>query len=159
MRSLATALIVSLALTSPALATPDYPDPTHGNNRAYPVRVLLKLSRGITNIAFFWVEPLTNPIKEGWRVENAGGNTIGVVAGMATGVFTGTGYAAARLGFGAVDIASFVVPTPPIMNPETPFGFFETLGTDDAEHRIARVTPPHRVEPQPPQRLGIEHGL
>lgn len=159
MRSLATALIASLLLAGPALAKPSYPDTTAGERRPYPIQALLKLSRGAMNIAFCWLEPLTNPVKEGWRIENEGGNTVAVAAGMTAGVLSGTGYAAGRFALGWIDVATFVLPTSPIMNPETPFGFFETTGTDDAEHRLVRVTPPHRIDPEPPRRLNLNHGL
>lgn len=159
MRFLAIPLLAASLAAGAAHAKPVYPDTTEQTERAYPVRMMLKLSRGITNLAFFWLEPLTNPIKEGWRIENAGGNTLAVASGMTAGVFTGTAYAVARAGTGAFDLVSFPVATGAIMNPETPFGFFETLGTDDAEHRMVRVTPPHRIEPEPPRRLGIDHGL
>lgn len=159
MRSLATALLATSLLASPALAKPNYPDTTHGDRRPYPIRALLKFSRGLMNMTFCWIEPFTNPVKEGWRIENEGGNTLAVTAGMTAGVLSGTGYAAARFGLGAIDAATFFMPTPPVMNPETPFGFFESLGTDDADHRLVRVTPPHRIDPEPPRRLNLHHGL
>lgn len=159
MRSLATALIVSFLLAATAQATPEYPDATRQGERAYPIRTVLKLSRGLMNIAFCWIEPITNPIKEGWRVENAGGNTVAVVTGMTAGVVSGSAYAVARVGSGAVDLASFLIPTGSLMNPETPFGFFETLGAGDSKHRLAHITPPHRIDPEPSRRINVDYGL
>jgi putative exosortase-associated protein (TIGR04073 family) len=159
MRSLATALIVSFLLAATAQAKPEYPDTTRQGERAYPIRTVLKLSRGLMNITFFWIEPITNPIKEGWQIENAGGNTVAVITGMAAGVITGTAYAVARVGSGAFDLASFPLPNGPLMNPETPFSFFETLGADDAEHHLAHITPPHRIDPEPSRRINVDYGL
>lgn len=156
MRSLLTALLASTLLASAAYAGGQWRS-TDQKDRAYPVRSVLKLTRGIMNLGFCWLEPVTNPLKEGWRVENRGGNAVAVGAGMTAGTITGIFYTVARVASGAFDLATFIIPTPPLMDPETPFGFFETLGTDDTEHRLKPVKPPHQVERTPARSL--QHGL
>ncbi len=117
MRPLALAAVLWLLLV-PTLssAAPDGVNP----NRAYPVKILYKLARGLTNILSSPTEIPYNMVKEGrliepdedWLVPDGGDWLVQQLMAGFTGFFTGTGYIVARIGIGAFDTVTFFVPTP-----------------------------------------------
>jgi len=74
---------------------------------------VMKLSRGIANVAF---SPLELPMKW-WDV----GNEMGGIAGITYGTLKGVCFIIARIGVGVVDIVTFPVPLPNC--PEDPSGY------------------------------------
>ena len=132
MRPLALAAVLWLLLvpTLPSAAPTDRPaaptDPSP--NRAYPVKILYKLARGLTNILSSPTEIPYNMVKEGrlmepdedWLVPDGGDRLVQQLMAGFTGFFTGIGYTVARIGIGIIDTVTFFVPTPPIMDPATP---------------------------------------
>lgn len=118
MRPLALAVVLWLLLV-PTLSSAS---PADANvDRAYPVKILYKLARGLTNILSSPTEIPYNMIKEGVLVEPDADDWVDqqLMAGF-TGFLTGVGYTVARIGIGTLDTVTFFVPTPPIMNPATP---------------------------------------
>ena len=125
MRPLALAAVLwLLLLPTLSLAAPSDANP----NRAYPVKILYKLARGLTNILSSPTEIPYNMVKEGrliepdedWVVPDGGDWLVQQLMAGFTGFFTGIGYTVARIGIGAFDTVTFFVPTPPIMDPATP---------------------------------------
>jgi putative exosortase-associated protein (TIGR04073 family) len=129
MRHLVFALVLLIA--APSLASAETT-----TDRAYPVRVLWKLGRGLHNLVGAPSEIPVNAFKEAEGAKLAGDNVGGVLVGGFTGTFTGVGYMFARMGVGLFDVVTFPVPTGPVMQPATPDGFLETLagGPDRSHH-------------------------
>ena len=74
---------------------------------------VMKLSRGIANVAF---SPLELPMK--WQEV---GNEMGGIAGITWGTLKGVCFVVARIGVGVTDIVTFPIPLPNC--PEDPSGF------------------------------------
>ena len=100
----------------------------HHGERSYPLDVSHKLARGVANIFWAPVEIPVNIYKESVRA--ADGRTGWGQRGNAffKGLFDGIGFMAARYVVGVVDIVSFPVPTPPIMQPSAPHSLADTVG-------------------------------
>lgn len=112
-----TAVIVSLFTAYPAIADSD---------RAYPVKVLYKFSRGIKNVVLSPTELYINTYKEGQvAAADQSNNWADISVGGCVGFFEGIGYMVTRIGVGVFDIVSFPVPTRPLMHPKTPNVFLE----------------------------------
>jgi len=111
-------------------------------HRAYPVRILGKLFRGVLNIVSAPAELVTNPIKEAGRAQDRGGSYGQTVLGYGVGTVTGVVYTVARVGVGVVDILTFPIPTRPLMQPEIPATTLEIL--DDRAHANGQATTARR---------------
>lgn len=79
---------------------------------------VMKLSRGIANVAF---SPLELPIKW-WET----GNEMGGIAGITYGTLRGICYVVARIGIGLTDIVTFPFPLPDC--PDDPDGYGSGYG-------------------------------
>lgn len=79
---------------------------------------VMKLSRGIANVAF---SPLELPIKW-WET----GNEMGGIAGITYGTLRGICYVVARIGVGLTDIVTFPFPLPDC--PDDPDGYGSGYG-------------------------------
>ena len=102
------------------------------DSSAYPVEVISKLGRGISNVALSPAEISVNMYKQARQAESADGNDSSIGVGYFTGFFVGIGFMVARIGVGVAEIVSFPIPTRPMMNPPTPDGLIETIEKDDA---------------------------
>ncbi|SDY34472.1 exosortase system-associated protein, TIGR04073 family [Nitrosomonas sp. Nm33] len=83
--------------------------PTAAMATDYPIKVGEKLANGVANAVTGFVEiPKTMMVK---------GRSHGATYGMTAGFFTGLVHAVGRSLTGALDIATFLIPTTPIVNP------------------------------------------
>ena len=116
-------LALLLAALVPATATAS-------SDRAYPVKVVWKFARGVSNILRSPGEIPVNSYKEARGSQLAGENQGGQMLGYFTGTITGIGYMLARIGVGVFDIATFPIPTKSLMQPPVPDGFIGMLTSD-----------------------------
>lgn len=124
MRSLALALaLASLFACAAQAGTGRY----YTEPRAYPMKALTKLGRGIANVFLAPSELYSQTYKEGLRASIHGDSVADVGVGTFAGVFKGVGYTVARFGVGAFDFLTFPLPTRPLMRPATPAIFLEDL--------------------------------
>lgn len=100
------------------------------DSSGYPVEVISKLGRGISNVVSSPTEISVNMYKQARQAEEGDGNGSGIGVAYFTGLFVGIGFMVARIGVGVADILSFPVPTRPMMNPPTPDGLIETIEKD-----------------------------
>jgi putative exosortase-associated protein (TIGR04073 family) len=94
-------VISALAFLSPQAAM--------AHSEGYVTHVADKLLLGITNTATGWMElPKTIMIT---------GQKEGIIYGATTGVLAGLMHVVGRTAFGIMDVATFIIPTDPIVNP------------------------------------------
>ena len=99
---------LSLCLAGPAPAA----------DRAYPYAVSKKFARGMHNLLGSPMEIWLNAKKESCRSFRAGGNYNRNAASAVAGSVVGFGYMLARIAVGAYEIATFPIPSDPVMCPE-----------------------------------------
>ncbi len=119
------------------------PSTSNADEAGYPVRAVSKFSRGIMNIVMCPIEIPVNFFKEGKRASDEDVNAAYTIGGLMTGLITGTGYMIARAGSGVWDVATFVWPTEPLMEPATPDGFIETIAKSKEPTRPAGTATAH----------------
>ncbi len=115
---LVVAAILALVLLAPSASRADAYDVNQ--SRAFPVKMLHKLGRGLTNICKSPTEIPYNMIKEGSLIARDGGSWLDQELGSSIGFFTGIGYMVARIGVGVVETVTFFAPIPPLMEPAAP---------------------------------------
>ena len=102
-------------------------------DRPYFVRALHKLGRGALNAVAFPTEIPLNSAKE-WQLAGArGGGPYDEISGGLYGTLTGTVYAVVRAGVAVVDVATFVVPSAPLMSPATPMSLYQRIANSGCE--------------------------
>ena len=138
MRYAILALALVTALTIPAAAQAR-------EGRAYPVKIIWKLARGMANIVRSPIEIPVNSYKEARGANLAGDNTAGQLLGYFVGMATGVGYMVARIGTGTFDIATFFIPTGALMQPPVVASFLETLNSDK---ELRNRPPRHHISPR-----------
>ena len=109
-----------LAFSNPAAAA--------DADRSYPVNVAAKLSRGVVNIVGSPLEIAVNAYKQQQIAHDAGASIIAEGAALLSGTFSGIGFTTARILTAAVELISFPIPTPPLMEPVIPRLLVETIG-------------------------------
>ena len=91
--------------------------PAPAADRAYPYAVSKKFARGMSNLLRSPMEIWRNARKESCHSFRAGGNyNRNAASGFAGGV-VGFGYMLARIAVGAYEIATFPIPSDPVMYP------------------------------------------
>jgi putative exosortase-associated protein (TIGR04073 family) len=116
------ALTLALVLAAPIAA-----QAASGSERPYPIKIIWKFGRGVTNVVLSPMEIVTNGYLEGTRAHLDGGTLGDEVNGVFTGGVTGIGFMAARIGVGVFDVFTFPIPSRPVMQPGTPGFFLETI--------------------------------
>jgi putative exosortase-associated protein (TIGR04073 family) len=125
-------LAVLLVLLAPLPVRADEPydvDP----ERPYFVRALHKLGRGALNALVFPTEIPLNSIEEWQIAEVRGGGPYDQVSGGLYGLLTGTAYGVVRAGVAVFDVATFFVPTGPVMSPATPTSLYRRVANAGCE--------------------------
>lgn len=98
-----------------------------GPDRPYFVRSLHKLGRGALNAVTFPTEIPLNAIKEWQLAENRGGGPYDEISAALWGNLSGAVYAVVRAGVAVFDVATFVVPSAPLMAPATPMSLWQRI--------------------------------
>ena len=119
------ALVAGLALVVPALCQAGSDAYDVRPDRAYPVKIIYKLVRGVGNVVTSPSELFYNSLKEGQTVAREYGNVGDQCVGVGAGFIVGIGYMLARVTVGVVDVSTFYAPTPPIMRPAMPESFLK----------------------------------
>ena len=112
-------VVLMLVILSAICVMPRVSAEETGKDKAQIVlRPVMKLSRGIANLAFCWAEL---PISW-WEVNNE----MGGIAGITWGTLKGVCFVVARVGVGLTDVITFPFPLPNC--PDDPSGFGSGYG-------------------------------